>query len=153
MSGQPPYESEARTEQLYRSAEIKALSSVANKEPLEGEPLLLLPDGNRLLGLAFRELERRAIRSRYMPAELLYDAGWSIMLDLLIAELQARPVRVEGSASRWNLSEATAARQVAALIELNLVLRVFGRSDDEPVLFRLSPHAREVLKKVLALLE
>lgn len=153
MSAQPPYESEIRAEQLYRTAEIKALSSAPNKEHLSGEPLLLLPNGSRLLALAFRELERRAVRGRYMPAELLYDGGWSIMLDLLIAELQARSVRVEGSASRWNLSEATAARQVAALIEMNLVMRVFGRSDDEPVLFRLTPHGREVLKKVLALLE
>lgn len=153
MSGQPPYESEARTEQLYRTAEIKALSAIANQAPLEGEPLLLLPDGNRLLGLAFRELERRAIRSRYMPAELLYDAGWSIMLDLLVAELQSRQIRVDSCASRWNLSEATAARQLAALIELNMVMRVFGQSGDEPVLLRLTNNGREVLKKVLALLE
>jgi DNA-binding MarR family transcriptional regulator len=153
LSGQPPYESEARTEQLYRTAEIKALSAIANQAPLEGGPLLLLPDGNRLLGLAFRELERRAIRSRYMPAELLYDAGWSIMLDLLVAELQSRQIRVDSCASRWNLSEATAARQLAALIELNMVMRVFGRSGDEPVLLRLTNNGREVLKKVLALLE
>ena len=90
-------------------------------------------------GSLFASLSDAPFAARYMPAELLYDAGWSIMLDLLIAELQARPVRVEGSASRWNLSEATAARQVAALIELNLVLRVFGRSDDEPVLFSAQP--------------
>jgi len=153
LSGQPPYESEARTEQLYRTAEIKALSAIANQAPLEGEPLLLLPDGNRLLGLAFRELERRAIRSRYMPAELLYDAGWSIMLDLLVAELQSRQIRVDSCASRWNLSEATAARQLAALIELNMVMRVFGQSGDEPVLLRLTNNGREVLKKVLALLD
>lgn len=111
------------------------------------------PSDGRLLSLAFRELERRAVRARYLPAELLHDKGWGILLDLLICELQGRTIRVEGVAARWKLSEATATRQIAALIELNLIKRMFANSPDGGIFLRLTSYGREVCQRVLMLLE
>lgn len=152
MSDRPPYDSQLRAEQLYRAAEIKAPRVNPERGLSQFEPSDPISD-RRLASLAAREIERCAVRSRHLPAELSFGVGWTILLDILICESHARPVHVTGSASRWNISETTAARQIAGLIELGLVMRVFGQNLGDPAILRLTDHGRTVLQKSLLLLD
>ncbi|WP_296722768.1 hypothetical protein [Erythrobacter sp.] len=151
MTNRPPYDSDHRAEQLYRAAEIKAACVNPDNElqSAYSDPL----SDKRLVSLAARELERRAVRSRYLPAEFSCDVGWSILLDILICESHAQPIHVAGSASRWKMSETTAVRQIAGLIEMGLIIRVAGQNLGDTAILRLTDHGREVLKQTLLLLD
>lgn len=151
LNWQASHDSPARTEQLYRTAELKALTIQATAEPIRDDlDRLALSNDLSLLSAAVRELERRAFRMRHLPAELLPDGGWTILLDLFICEQQANTIWLAGNADRWNLSEATAARHIAALIATNLAMRVFSKTDDEPATLRLTRQGRDILKRVLS---
>lgn len=149
--GEAPHESSARIEQLFKTAEMKALTIVDATEPIRNDlDRFILPDDLSLLTMAVRERERRSVRMRYLPVELVPDAGWTILLDLFICEQQAITIRVAEGAARWKLSEATAARHIAALIASNLIMRVFGKTDDDPVTLELTRRGRNILTRVLA---
>ncbi|MEQ5789318.1 hypothetical protein J3454_15610 [Erythrobacter sp. NFXS35] len=152
MSDRSPYDSQLRAEQLYRAAEIRAVDTVSSQDQLPAD-FSDAPSNSRLANLAYRELERRDVRSRYLPADLGHDTGWSILLDILICDFQAKPIKVTDSASRWKLSEATAARQIAGLIEVGMITRVLGQNADETAILRLTNYGREVLQRILTLLD
>jgi len=48
----------------------------------------------RILTVAIRELERRAVRRRHLPIEMFSDDCWCILLDLFIADQQGRQVKL-----------------------------------------------------------
>lgn len=147
-----PDEDPNRIESLYRTAEIKALTFQRRKPlpPIEIADTQL-PSDAWLAAAAARELERRAVRMRYLPAGLITDYSWLVLLDLFVSEHDLRAVRLNDAARRWQMSPATAARQIAALIETCLVVRVFGKVGGDPVVLRLTDFGRMYLKRILAL--
>jgi len=154
VSNLVPREDPTRLESLLRAAEIKALSNHHRRRlpPIEIDDSEL-PDDAWLVAAAAREIERRTVRKRYLPRELSSDYGWLVLLDLFINEHNAKSVKLADVARRWELSRATGARQVAALIETNLVIRVFDTEESGPVTLRLTDLGRLYLKRVLALSE
>lgn len=149
-----PREDPAHVEALYRAAEIKALTN-HRKRPLPPIEIVehVLPSDDWLAAAASREVERRAIRMRYLPAEIGCDYGWYVLLDLFIGEYELRVVQLVDAPRRWHMSPATAARQIAALIETNLVVRVFDKVSSGSVTLRLTDMGKMYLKRVLALSE
>jgi DNA-binding HxlR family transcriptional regulator len=152
LSDLVPREDPARVESLLRAAEIKA--SINQSKTLL-PPIEIadshLPNDAWLKSAAEREVERHAVRARYLPRELVSDHGWLVLLDLFISEYDKRSIRLVDAAQRWQVSQATAARQLAALIETNLVIRIFEKVDSGPVTLRLTALGRMYLKRVLAL--
>lgn len=152
MSNLIPREDPTYVEALYRAAEIKALT---NQRKRSLPPIEIvehqLPNDDWLAAAASRELERRAVRVRYLPAEIGGNCGWYSLLDLFICEYELHVVKLVDAPRRWHMSPATAARQIAALIERNLVVRVFEEVSSESVTLRLTDMGIMYLKRVLAL--
>lgn len=152
MSTLIPGEDPNRMESLFRAAEIKALTHQRKRLP---PPIEIaddqLPSDTQLVAAAARELERRTIRMRYLPADLIADYSWLVLLDLFVCEYDLRSVKLVDAAHRWQMSQATAARLVAALIESRLVVRVFDKENCYPVTLRLTDLGRMYLKRILAL--
>lgn len=152
MSALIPGEDPTRIETLFRAAEIKALTHHRSRLP---PPIEIaddqLPSEAQLAVAAARELERRALRLRYLPADLIADYSWLVLLDLFVCEYDLRSVKLVDAAHRWQMSQATAARLVAALIESRLVVRVFDKENCYPVTLRLTDLGRMYLKRILAL--
>jgi hypothetical protein len=151
VNGPTAYEGTSQTEALYQAAELRAfedqlkMSDVEWTDTGQKHPIKL-----HLLSAAIRELDRRSLRRRYLPPDLFADTAWMILLDLFISTHQARTIYLEGNAERWGVSEATAARQIAALIGGNLVARVFDISGTAPITLRLTELGELTLEKVLA---
>ena len=152
MSALFPAEDPSRIERLYRAAEIKALTAHRRRLP---PPIEIaddqLPSDAQLAAAAARELERRAVRMRYLPADLVADYSWLVLLDLFVCEYDLHSIKLIDAAHRWQMSPATAARLVAALIECRLVVRVFDEINSYPVTLRLTDLGRMYLKRILAL--
>ena len=151
MNSRASPEAMARIEALYRAAEIRATRKQAGAALPAGISEEHLPSKPVLLASASRELDRYAVRQRYLPAELCSDGVWRILLHLLASELQGVIVGLSGSARIWVTSEATAARQIAALIEANFVKRMFGDRDDERISLSLTARGRYIVSTILAL--
>jgi DNA-binding MarR family transcriptional regulator len=150
MQGDPS--DPVRHEAIFRAAEIRALTGKRLKSlPPLGWNRETLPDNSRLVHAANMELARRDVRLRYLPADFLSENGWMILLDLFVSEHELRLVSVGKAPERWNLSPATAARQVAALIEANLVTRLFDEVSNSPTSLRLTDIGKLYVKRVLAL--
>lgn len=146
----PPQDALMPFEALFRAAEIRAIKGKLRPPMARADNL---PGSQWLLRAARRELERRAVRRRYLPHELFSDAGWWILLDLFVCDYEIVRIRVIDAPQRWNLSHATAARQIAALIESGLVMRVFDENSSGPVTLRLTAVGKQYLSHVLALCE
>lgn len=96
--------------------QIDALFALAEKRAISNrrqflEPRLDIEDEAvlselRILTVAIRELERRAVRRRHLPTEMFSDDCWCILLDLFIADHQKREVKLSEAGKRWNLSES-----------------------------------------------
>ena len=154
MSNLPHYADPARSEAILEAAESKAESRRQSNSSRRSAEVRHTAERNHLLMLstAIRELERRAARRRFLPEEISTDTGWTILLDLFVSEHEGRVVKLSDSARSWDVSEATAARHVAALIETNLVVRVFDDSGNNPPILRLSEWGREQLELLLTVL-
>lgn len=141
-----------RIEALLQTAEGLAQSSRDHYVPDENEPDEPdLPSADQLHSALTRALAQLDIRRRYFPPQVASDNGWGLLLDLFSCELQAQTLELPGSASRWGMSEVTAARHVAGLVAANLVVRVAGGRDRDRFGLELTDLGRALLKKVLAL--
>jgi hypothetical protein len=141
-------------EALFRAAEIRALTSKRLKSHLSLVRDRSAPDENeRILHAARMELHRRAVRLRHIPEDLVSDHAWIMLVDLFVSEHEMRQINVVEPPARWNLSPGTAARHIAALIETNLVSRVFDETDHAPTSLRLTDLGKLYVKSILALSE
>lgn len=142
---------ELHAEALYRLAEDKASARRGEAELGEtGRKAEDTLNDLRLLSVAIRELERRTVRRRELPPELFVDAAWCILLDLFICEHQGFVIALSTGFKRWQLSEATAVRYIAALLQANLVSRVQGVMLPAQEGLQLTDYGRLILKRVLA---
>lgn len=151
MNSHAHFDDPARLEALYRAAETKAaalqLGLVTTGATIAESPR---PAPSALFAAALRELERLSARKGLLPPHLVSEMGWLVLLDLFVHEHRRKEIRLGAAAEQWQTSNATAARQIAALIESNLIMRVFGAGPNEPVTLRLTGYGRVMLAKVLA---
>jgi hypothetical protein len=142
-----------RVEQIFQHAEIKANARQDFSDEVESSHKKFsyapAPDLGFVLA-AKRELEHRALRTRFLPVELFAERGWVVLLDLFISEAQPGFVNGAQCGCRWNLSPATFARVIATLIEEGLLVRVFDEENDEAsARFRLTRYGHEQICSVL----
>lgn len=151
MSEQLRHEDPGSFERLYRSAEARAVtrldalrqetSSTSNRPDVSAAALLF--------ATAQAELERRTARAEAGSVGLSTDLGWAIVLELFVAGHSARVVSLTGCGARWKVSDATAARQIAALLECGLVRRTATDAGEVNGAICLTPFGKEVLAGVL----
>ena len=153
MSNGAPCGQSPNLEALYCAAEARAALGVGTGWSVSGFDGALLPSGRELLAGAARELDRYAVRRRYLPAQLVPDRAWVILLDLFVLRLQGWSMTLEDRIASWGMSEGTAARQMAALIEAGLVVRQVDDKAPMPMSFALSEKGQAVVKTILALYE
>ena len=109
------------------------------------------PDNVDLRQVALREIERREARKRHLPAEFFTDAGWLILLELFVRGEAPGGLAVTGNAERWGISEALAARMIAALIACDLARWVVDQPRTSERCVQLTPNGFDRLRAVLAL--
>jgi DNA-binding MarR family transcriptional regulator len=99
--------------------------------------------------VALSEIERRTIRVQLLPEGLASDISWSILLDLFLADEREQDIDLADCGSRWGVSDTTAVRHIAALIEARLAVRGTDPDDQSLGSIRLTPGGREILSRIL----
>lgn len=107
----------------------------------------------RLVAVARSELDRQAARKQFLPAGMMFDTGWVILLDVFVSEFDGRPIRVSDSADRWSLGPETAVRQIAGLIASNLIKREPSHALQGAGCLGFTPHGLELLQRTLEITE
>jgi hypothetical protein len=120
---------------------LGALTERLLRENGVGTPLqLVLTDGSdvtRLGAVARRALAAQDRRARLFPADLFADSGWTMLLELYVAQCEGRELRIADLGG----PDAGAERRVRALEQHALVERDMG-SDGECVALSASGAAR-----------
>jgi DNA-binding MarR family transcriptional regulator len=152
MEGRAVYDDPERLEQLLCAAESRARDGKPNRLQQADKDLSeMRVAGTLLLSAAERELERRNVRTRHLPIALLSDTAWAILLDLFVCDQRSVELALAGCGSRWRVSDATAARQIAVLIESQLVARARARDDRQGHVLQLTAEGRSKVSRVLEL--
>lgn len=138
-------------EELFRNAEAMAGSLIPGGYSVtrDAETKAGVSD-DWLLDRALREAERLTLRRHLLPGDILFDRGWYVMLDLFVLDSESRSIELDQIGERWGLSEATAARQIAALIGCDLVSRQRCKSGGHKVTLRLTENGHAIIRKVLS---
>lgn len=138
-------------EELFRKAEAQAGSLNSDGYPVtrDVEADAGVSD-DYLLDCALREAERLALRRRLLPGDILCDRGWLVMLDLFAFGTEPKPLELGQICERWGLSEATAVRQIAALIGSGLVSRQPSRHGGHEVILNLTENGSSIVRKILS---
>jgi DNA-binding MarR family transcriptional regulator len=149
-----PHDDAVLEESLFKAAESKALTSrrLGKVLALWG-PAVGTADKRHLSSIAKRELRRRAVRERYLPADLVSELGWLILLDLFASENECSMIRLIDISERWEMSRESSARHTALLIGLGLAVRVFDEVASDPVTLRLTAVGHHVVSQVLHALD
>jgi DNA-binding MarR family transcriptional regulator len=91
------------------------------------------------------ELQQRArgqitvleVRQRLAPPAVISEFSWHVMLEVFCCGAGTFNPDLSAYAERWQLSEITMARKIAALVEYGLIRRF---SDNQPLSGPPSPH-------------
>jgi hypothetical protein len=140
-----------RWEPMFEAAERKAQTTrlPATALPFEGHLVAHLGE-EHFLAIAKQERDKGHLRQRYLVPGLFSEGAWMILLDIFISDLQGDVVPIHGSEDRWELSEATAMRLVAGLIEANLLKRTAKAQQHQRTILSLSERARKVMRGILS---
>ena len=115
----------------------------ANSESLDVISDAMLAD------VASRELARRAVRARYLPADFFSEGGWAILLDLFANEHRLRPVSIKSACIASGVPATTALRCIEALISYGLISRSEGQNDRRFKLLCLTNSGRVAMRIIL----
>lgn len=149
----------ART--LARIAEQDSAESVVTDKPVSFRPA---PAGafqpfpneapaeeNSLSGKAVREMIKlRRLRDSYFAANLFADPAWDILLDLMAARLEDRPVSVSSLCIAAAVPPTTALRWITAMTDSGILVRQNDPDDARRVFIGLSSETERGLRQYLA---
>lgn len=102
-----------------------------------------------LVAVARRELARRAVRSRHLPADLFGEGGWTILLDIFVSESGGSKVSIGDACIASGLPPTTALRHIAFLVEKRLARRIPDSKDQRRHLLHLTDFGRQSLCEAL----
>ena len=91
--------------------------------------------------LVRRIIKLRRDRERFLPAEILADPAWDILLDLMAARLEGKPVPVSSLCIAAAVPTTTALRWIRSLTEAGLLQRRLDSQDARRSHVELSPDA------------
>lgn len=136
-------------EPILLNAERQAASAIANQKYILDAALEPENSGTPLVAAARRELDQQAARKQFLPAGMIHDTGWAILLDVFVSELDGKHIRISDSADRWSIGAETAVRQIAGLIASNLIRREPSHDPKDAARLGLTPRGLDVLQRTL----
>lgn len=90
-------------------------------------------------------IQQRALRSDYVPGELLTDAAWDMLLELLHVELEGRSVTASILCKAAGVSGSTGLRWIDVLVSKGLCTKT-GRGDPSKALIELSEKGSKAMR-------
>lgn len=126
MSVLDPDELGFAAERILSLAEAKASQLPSSAAEPQSLPAVA---GSILADVAAKELQRRAKRSQYLPADLFNEAGWEILLALFVAEQTGQRMSLETACSTSPVAPTTALRYIAFMVANGLVQRSENPAD------------------------
>jgi len=143
------------------SSEEALFLAAESRASLQDVQIMTLPDipdphalaGPELIKAAKDEIRRRKIRNRHLPAGLIADHGWLMLVDLLLSAHEGRPIHIAEAADRWEMSAATTARLLAALIEERLVVRRVAEDHSPSITLHLTEFGYQRVARALLSLD
>jgi hypothetical protein len=91
-------------------------------------------------------IRRRALRETHIPGELLADAGWDMLLELMHAELGERRVTVSILCKAAGVSTSVGRRWIDVLISKGLCTRTVGADDPDENFVQLSDEGSKAMR-------
>lgn len=92
-----------------------------------------------------RLLKVRRDRDRFFPAEIFADPAWDMLLDLIAAQLEGKPVPVSSLCIAAAVPTTTALRWIRSLSEAGLFVRQTDPADARRTWISLAPDAAEAM--------
>lgn len=139
----------AAIEPILLNAEQQAASALANQKYILDAASELENSGMELAAVARQELDRQTARKRFLPAGMVQDTGWAILLDVFVSEFDGKRIRISDNADRWSIGPETAVRQIAGLIASNLIRREPSHDPKDAACLGLTPRGLYVLQSTL----
>lgn len=133
-------------ERLLAIAEIRAALQPPSPVPPAQQARI---DDQALATIAARELKRRALRSKHLPASLFGEGGWSILLDLFVSHQKGREVSVKSACIASQVPSTTALRYIALLVEQGLITTGEQVDDKRMKLLKLTDKGLSAVRCVL----
>ena len=84
-------------------------------------------------------------RAKFLPADILRDIGWNMLLDLFIHCEDGRKVSVSSACIASGGAPTTALRWLTQLERAGLIVRRADERDQRRVLVTLTPEARQAI--------
>ncbi|WP_414902691.1 hypothetical protein ACMT1E_05595 [Sphingomonas flavalba] len=91
-------------------------------------------------------IRARRLRDQYLPAALFADPAWDMLLDLMAARLEGRPVAVSSLCIAAAVPPTTALRWIQALANADLIERRPDQRDGRRVFISLADRAAEAMQ-------
>ena len=106
-------------------------------------------DPEVLTRLALAIYRDRAARAQELPAELLGEPAWDILLDLFIHGRRGRRISVTSACTASRVPPTTALRWIAMLVEIGLVSREEDLTDKRRAFLSLSDQGERAVTRLL----
>lgn len=106
-------------------------------------------DGVSLAGVR-AEIRRRRLRERHFNAELFADPAWDMLLDLMAARIERKPVSVSSLCLAAHVPSTTALRWIRTMTEAGLFERQADPGDGRRVYISLSDDAARAMAAYFA---
>lgn len=139
----------AAIEPILLNAERQAASGLANQKYIVDAALEQENSGIQLVAVARQELDRQTARKQFLPAGMIQDTGWAILLDVFVSELDGKHIRISDSVDRWSIGPETAVRQIAGLIASNLIRREPSHDPKDAACLGVTPRGLDTLQRTL----
>lgn len=101
------------------------------------------PVRNEMLATLRALIRARRLRDHYFSGELFADPAWDMLLDLLLARLEQRPVAVSSLCIAAAVPPTTALRWIKRLTEEGIFVRIADPHDGRRIFIELSDAAAE----------
>lgn len=100
--------------------------------------------------LAAAIYRNRRARARHFDADLFFDPGWDMLLELFVAGAEGRRVSVKEACAAACCPLTTGLRWLALLEERGLVIKLPDGDDRRRTYISLSTRARRLMRRYLA---
>jgi len=94
-------------------------------------------------------IRQRALRASHVPEELLADAAWDMLLELMHAELTERRVPAPILCKAAGVSTSVGRRWIDVLLSKGLCTRTAGADDPDESFIQLSDKGRKAMRGYL----
>lgn len=85
--------------------------------------------GGPLWNFAKIDIAERDLREKHLPVDFCEGAAWNILIDLLVCQLEGRPVSVTSACVASRVPSTTALRHISLLVEQRLCQRINDPTD------------------------